>query len=478
MFSRSDSERLCGNAARLGGWPATLPHASADLAGMELGQDESRKDEDRAFILRLPPERAREVRQLLADNNLGALRINVEPTRAGPQQTTFRGRTGTLSMPAAAGGTDRLPLTVLDMPTLLEAYSTIDGKGGDYVKAADVSQLMVVHESDAEANALRSRRPSGRAESGITPPTYKITREFLRRKPHFASLLRLRKFNLKSTFNAIQRAERHILRVQSKGGGAPAAAVSDTEVEEIEVEDDGEKDDRLDLGDNVDIGSGGGEPYKAVDGDTYYSKNGRAYRQETNERVGFFASKVRFKLRMRPSGVYCTQAECDMPAALLLPDHQRPADYDAEQKFEGDLEKDMENEENPVDMPQPQDQEEDQMLIDDIEDNLDMEEEAQDGDAVGPNGTPPDGGEHELDAGFVEGDPTAEVEDWLNEGMGTATDEAAEPEVLAPDDEGVDEVGAPRAADDEMIVDGEPPASPQGGNIDDTGLWQVREGAM
>ena len=81
-------------------------------------------------------------------------------------------------------------------------------------------------------------------------------------------------------------------------------------------------------------GSGGGEPYKAVDGDTYYSKNGRAYRQETNERVGFFASKVRFKLRMRPSGVYCTQAECDMPAALLLPDHQRPADYDAEQKFE------------------------------------------------------------------------------------------------------------------------------------------------
>ena len=77
---------------------------------MELGQDESRKDEDRAFILRLPPDRAREVRQLLADNNLGALRINVEPTRAGPQQTTFRGRTGTLSMPAAAGGGLPMPL--------------------------------------------------------------------------------------------------------------------------------------------------------------------------------------------------------------------------------------------------------------------------------------------------------------------------------------------------------------------------------
>ena len=35
----------------------------------------------------------------------------------------------------------RLPLTVLDLPTMIESYRTIDGKSGDYVKTADVSQV-------------------------------------------------------------------------------------------------------------------------------------------------------------------------------------------------------------------------------------------------------------------------------------------------------------------------------------------------
>ena len=41
--------------------------------------DESRKDEDRAFILRLPAHLARDVRQMLADNNFQDLRINIDP---------------------------------------------------------------------------------------------------------------------------------------------------------------------------------------------------------------------------------------------------------------------------------------------------------------------------------------------------------------------------------------------------------------
>ena len=41
--------------------------------------EEVRKDEDRAFILRLPPNRAREVRQMLAENNLQELRLHVDP---------------------------------------------------------------------------------------------------------------------------------------------------------------------------------------------------------------------------------------------------------------------------------------------------------------------------------------------------------------------------------------------------------------
>jgi len=41
--------------------------------------DESRKDEDRAFILRLPAHLARDVHQMLADNNFQDLRINIDP---------------------------------------------------------------------------------------------------------------------------------------------------------------------------------------------------------------------------------------------------------------------------------------------------------------------------------------------------------------------------------------------------------------
>ena len=41
--------------------------------------DEVRKDEDRAFILRLPPSRAREFRQMLSENNFQDLRLHVDP---------------------------------------------------------------------------------------------------------------------------------------------------------------------------------------------------------------------------------------------------------------------------------------------------------------------------------------------------------------------------------------------------------------
>ena len=72
---------------------------------------------------------------------------------------------------------------------------------------------MMVHESDADAQTLRNRRPNGRFHSGITPPTHKITSEFLKRKPNFAKVFKKRNNNIKSTFNAITSAERHITRV-------------------------------------------------------------------------------------------------------------------------------------------------------------------------------------------------------------------------------------------------------------------------
>lgn len=110
--------------------------------------DESRKEEDRAFILRLPPEQAREVRQRLAENNFQDIRLHIDPaTDRHKTPGGFKGRTGTFSMaaPAASGAHVRLPLTVMDLPTMLECYRTIDGKAGEYVKTADVSQILVVH---------------------------------------------------------------------------------------------------------------------------------------------------------------------------------------------------------------------------------------------------------------------------------------------------------------------------------------------
>ena len=57
------------------------------------------------------------------------------------------GRTGTCTIGAAGSSREQvqLPLSVLDLPTLLESYRTIDGKSGDYIKTADVSQASSAH---------------------------------------------------------------------------------------------------------------------------------------------------------------------------------------------------------------------------------------------------------------------------------------------------------------------------------------------
>jgi hypothetical protein len=141
-------------------------------------------------------------------------------------QGSFRGRKGTFRMSLPQGsGSVQMPLTVLDLPTMLEAYRTIDGKSGDYVKTADVSQvreragagaglrrgrgrracarrldlassassipwrpvlsrclplttcsrahthagcqIMVVHDDEDEAQAMRGRRPTGRSHHAV-----------------------------------------------------------------------------------------------------------------------------------------------------------------------------------------------------------------------------------------------------------------------------------------------------------------------
>uniref|UniRef100_A0A7S0E0Q1 Uncharacterized protein n=1 Tax=Hanusia phi TaxID=3032 RepID=A0A7S0E0Q1_9CRYP len=121
------------------------------------------------------------------------------------------------------------------------------------------------------------------------------------------------------------------MRLQNKG-----AEQTDTEVEEIEEECEPTA---FNGAENEDIGEGGGEPYRGKDGEMYYRKNGRAYRQDNHKRVGFLATKVRFKMRCYGEGAggLMTQAECDMPKDLLVQDGQQPVDLDEEARLEAEL---------------------------------------------------------------------------------------------------------------------------------------------
>ena len=67
----------CSPASSL---PVRFARSDRQPAGdWQMDEDDARKDEDRAFILRLPPDRAREVRQMLADNNFRDIRLHVDP---------------------------------------------------------------------------------------------------------------------------------------------------------------------------------------------------------------------------------------------------------------------------------------------------------------------------------------------------------------------------------------------------------------
>lgn len=189
------------------------------------GNDENT---DQAFIMRLPQHVADKVRGMIRANDFNGLELKVDKEHS---VRGFKGRTGTMTVGSGTSDAMLLPATFMDLPTLVEAYRTIDGKSGDYVKCGEVSQIMMVHETEQEGQQVRASRPSGRYHSGITPPTYKITREFAKFKPHYSHLLKNRKVIPK---NALRRAENHICRISKKtdkgeGGGGD----DDTEIEEV-----------------------------------------------------------------------------------------------------------------------------------------------------------------------------------------------------------------------------------------------------
>ena len=65
----------------------------------------------------------------------------------------------------------RYPFSLVDLPTVIESYKTLDKT--HMFKIADIAQMMVVHESEAAAQAFPSQ-----STSGITPPTHNITARF------------------------------------------------------------------------------------------------------------------------------------------------------------------------------------------------------------------------------------------------------------------------------------------------------------
>jgi hypothetical protein len=90
--------------------------------------EEVRKDEDRAFILRLPPNRAREVRQMLAENNLQELRLHVDPApRQGQPNRWERARLG-MCCAALRGSYSRVQYS--DAPMLCRSVFLCASGGG------------------------------------------------------------------------------------------------------------------------------------------------------------------------------------------------------------------------------------------------------------------------------------------------------------------------------------------------------------
>ncbi|KAJ1474338.1 hypothetical protein T484DRAFT_1911580 [Baffinella frigidus] len=258
---------------------------------------------DQAFVLRLPAHMAGRVREMVRANDVNGLELRIDSGRdGGGRPPAFKGRTGSFTIGAGTDAEVVLPASLMHIPTMVECYRTVDGRTGDYIKCADISQIMVAHESEEAALQARADHPSARADSGLTPPTRGVVRrEFMRVRPHLSNILKQRKSLPRS---AVMRAENHILRMRNLAGDG-----SDVEFEEVEVEmeDGGEGGDA-----DHDRMVGGGIPYTGKDGALYYQKNGVVFQHGTHQRLGFLPRRVKFTLN-HPAKGRMLVAKCDIP---------------------------------------------------------------------------------------------------------------------------------------------------------------------
>jgi len=108
---------------------------------------------DQAFVLRLPTHMAGRVREMVRANDVHGLELRIDSGRDGGQHRpqAFKGRTGSFTIGAGTGEEVVLPASLMHVPTMVECYRTVDGRTGDYIKCADISQIMVAHESEEAA---------------------------------------------------------------------------------------------------------------------------------------------------------------------------------------------------------------------------------------------------------------------------------------------------------------------------------------
>eukprot|EP01122_Echinamoeba_exundans_P007590 TRINITY_DN2367_c0_g1_i1.p1 TRINITY_DN2367_c0_g1~~TRINITY_DN2367_c0_g1_i1.p1 ORF type:complete len:562 (+),score=166.09 TRINITY_DN2367_c0_g1_i1:56-1741(+) len=148
------------------------------------------------FILRLPLEVARQVRQQIKDRNLEGLEFVLD---ADHKHGKF-----------FQSGKE-FKMRLVNLPTIIEAHKTTDRKV--FFKSGDVHQMLVVEDpeqgfQDADVPAEQRRRwqfeldpKKWEADSGLTPPTHKIKQRKWRKMPEY-------------TKAEISEAEEDIMRIQ------------------------------------------------------------------------------------------------------------------------------------------------------------------------------------------------------------------------------------------------------------------------
>ncbi|KAL6976225.1 transcription initiation factor TFIID subunit 7 [Sarracenia purpurea var. burkii] len=137
------------------------------------------------FILRVPPSVSERIECLLNENATSSEDKSLDLTFSED------GRGGTFVV-----GNDRFPVSLLDLPCIVESYKTYDDSV--LIKTADISQMVMVREeSDPTPDAVEYRH-------GLTPPMRDARRRRFRREPDLNPEL-------------VQRVEKDLLNIMAGG---------------------------------------------------------------------------------------------------------------------------------------------------------------------------------------------------------------------------------------------------------------------